>query len=319
MSKGKLTPDSMMSASRLAGLMGFSKYSTPNDELMFSIRALDGVEPQPFESEPADWGNRFESAILEKSCERLGLDTYNLDHTEPLFHEDVPLCCSLDGTADGRGKVVVTDPDAGIFVIGQDQIALDGIGVLEAKLTSQDAEDAPPLWRGPIQLQGQMLVTGAKWGAVCTLYRGTKLRIFLFARHDGTIKAIEHACVEFQKKLDEYKATQVVNHYPPQDTADANRLYPFGVDRDPIHLSSQCEELCQKILNAKVEIEELQALINSYEATLKEILADNTKGIAGKYTVSWPMRHYKAQPERVVPATEARSVRQSTLTIKESK
>ncbi len=29
---GKLTDDKAMSASRLPGLMGFSKYSTPNDD-----------------------------------------------------------------------------------------------------------------------------------------------------------------------------------------------------------------------------------------------------------------------------------------------
>ncbi len=37
---GKLTDDKSMSASRLPGLMGFSKYSTPNDELQFSINAI---------------------------------------------------------------------------------------------------------------------------------------------------------------------------------------------------------------------------------------------------------------------------------------
>ena len=37
------------------------------------------------------------------------------------------------------------------------------------------------------------------------------------------------------------------------------------------------------------------------------------------WEISWPMRAYKAQPERVVPATEARVVRQSTLKIKEAK
>ncbi len=37
---GKLTDDKAMSASRLPGLMGFSKYSTPNDELQFSINAI---------------------------------------------------------------------------------------------------------------------------------------------------------------------------------------------------------------------------------------------------------------------------------------
>ena len=33
--------------------------------------------------------------------------------------------------------------------------------------------------------------------------------------------------------------------------------------------------------------------------------------------LKWPMRQFKAQPERVVPAKDARSVRQKTLTIKE--
>jgi hypothetical protein len=36
---GKLTSDKVMSASRLPGLMGYSKYSSPNDELQFSINA----------------------------------------------------------------------------------------------------------------------------------------------------------------------------------------------------------------------------------------------------------------------------------------
>ena len=319
MSAGKLTPDTMMSASRLPAIMGFSKYSTPNDELAYSIRALDGQEQPPFESEPAEWGNRFELAILQRSVEKLRLDTYNLEHTEPLFSEVTPLCTSLDGTADGHGRVVTTDPDNGIFVVGQDSIVLEGVGVLEAKLTSQDAEDMPPLWRGPIQVQGQMLVTGAKWGAVCTLYRGTKLRIFLFARHENTIAAIMKACTDFQTRLDNYKQTGKIDHYPVFDSADANRLYPIGVDNEPVQLDDRAARLCDEIVNLKGVIEGAQEKINKHEAVLKEMLAENTKGIAGRYKITWPMRQYKAQPERVVPATEARAVRQSTVTIKESK
>ena len=39
--------------------------------------------------------------------------------------------------------------------------------------------------------------------------------------------------------------------------------------------------------------------------------------VAGDLVVSWPMRHYKAQPAKTVPAKEAYSIRQSTLSIKE--
>jgi hypothetical protein len=40
-------------------------------------------------------------------------------------------------------------------------------------------------------------------------------------------------------------------------------------------------------------------------------------GRAGRVVIKWPMRHYKAQPERLVAAKEAYSVRQSSLTVKE--
>lgn len=316
MSAGKLTPDTMMSASRLPGLLGLSKYSTPNDELRTSIDAIDGKEPPEFNVEAADWGNRFEIHILEQSCERLGLDTFNLVHQEAQFHEQIPLCCSLDGAADGDLRTYTTDPERGIFVVGDDSITLEGWGVLEAKLTSQDAEDVPPLWRGPVQLQGQMMITGAKWGAVCTLYRGTKLRVFLFRPHQVTQDAITEATKEFQAKLDKYKTTGEIDWYPPHDSADANRLYPTADDRE-IALNHNAEQLCALILDCKAQIKDLEDKINFYETSLKEHLRDASKGTGSHYKVSWPMRHYKAQPERVVPATEARAVRQSTLTIKE--
>ena len=319
MSQGKLTPDTMMSASRLPGLMGYSKYSTPNDELSYSVRALQGLDREPFESEPADWGNRFENHILQESCQRLGLDTYNLEHTHPLFAKDyLPLCCSLDGTADGRGRVLTTDPDAGIFVIGQDSIVLDGEGVLEAKLTGQDVDDIPPLWRGPIQLQGQMLVTGAKWGAVCTLYKGTKLRVFVFERHQATIDAITEAVIEFQKRLDHYNATKEVDFYPPANNQDANRIWPVG-DTEEVELDYSSEIWAQEITETKQEIKELQEVIEDRETKLKAKLQTAGKAVAGKYCITWPMRHYKAQPERITPAKQASVVRQSTLTIKEIK
>jgi len=47
------------------------------------------------------------------------------------------------------------------------------------------------------------------------------------------------------------------------------------------------------------------------------LLQDKPVGIAGKYKINWGMRNYKAQPEKITPAKEAYSVRQSTLTIKE--
>jgi predicted phage-related endonuclease len=69
----------------------------------------------------------------------------------------------------------------------------------------------------------------------------------------------------------------------------------------------------------KRQIAELQAEIEHAEKDLKAALKDAEAGIAGKYQVRWPMRHYAAQPEKIVPAKNAYAVRQSTLNIKEIK
>ena len=65
---GKLTSDKEMSASRLPGLMGFSKYSNPNDELQFSINAIDGKERPDIGNEAMAWGNTLEPVILSQAC-----------------------------------------------------------------------------------------------------------------------------------------------------------------------------------------------------------------------------------------------------------
>jgi hypothetical protein len=61
----------------------------------------------------------------------------------------------------------------------------------------------------------------------------------------------------------------------------------------------------------------MEEVVERAETNLKNMMRDATVGRCADWEVRWPMRHYKAQPERVVPAKEASSVRQSTLTIKE--
>jgi len=308
----------MMSASRLPALMGLSKYRSPNDELTASIAALKGEDWPDIGNEAMNWGNHLEPLILKETAFRLELVDLILDHPDARFHPDFPLACSLDGTADGRGQVIHSDHEAGIYVIGQDSIQLDGVGVLEAKLTSHMPEDMPPLWRGPVQLQAQMAITGAKWGCIATLYQGIELRLFLFAPHDQTVAAIRDACVEFDRKLKAWEDTGSIDFYPPQSSRDADRMYP-AAEEATIELDDRAQELAAKVLAAKIKIEQAEKERSDAEAELKNLMGTATRGVAGDLVVSWPMRHYKATPARTVPAKEAYSVRQSTLSIKEGK
>lgn len=313
---GKLTDDREMSASRLPGLMGFSKYSTPNDELQYSINAIDGKERPDIGNEAMGWGNRLEPVILGESCQRLGIEG-KFDITEPYKHRAFALQCSLDGIGHGDGREITTDPDKGIFVVGQDSIVLDGPGVLEAKLTKVMPEETPDLARGPIQLQGQMLVTGHKWGAVCVLYQGIEMRVFLFAQHKETQKAIIKAVQDFESRLETYRQTGAIDWFPPSSSKDLDRMYPVAAAKEEVELPPSIAELAQGILANKAAIRDAEAGIEQAEKLIKEALGQAEIGRAGNVVIKWPMRHYKAQSERLIPAKEAYSVRQSSLTVKE--
>jgi predicted phage-related endonuclease len=314
---GKVTPNTILSASRLPAVMGMSKYRTANDELQVSIGAIAGKTPPDISNEAMDWGNQLEPVILAETAKRLELSDLQLTHEKPYFHESIPLCCSLDGLADGRSQLIKHDPDNGIFVMGAPSIVLDGLGVLEAKLTGNAPETEPPLWRGAIQLQAQMDIMQAKWGAVATLYQGTKLHIFLFTPHQGTLDRIKEVALDFQNRLEIYKNEHRVEAYPAQNSKDADRMYAnASSDSEPVELDDAAAEYARMILEFKAEIDSRSELINQMETQLKELLQDKPVGIAGNYKVSWPMRSYKAQPEKVTPAKEAYTVRQSTLTIK---
>lgn len=313
---GKLTDDRQMSASRLPALMGYSKYSTPNDELQFSFNALDGKERPDIGNEAMSWGNTLEPVILAESAKRLGIKMFDTDIRKAYVHESLPLQCSLDGVGEGEGQTIVSDPANGIYVIGQDSIVLRGTGVLEAKLTKAFPEDAPDLARGPIQLQGQLLVTGHQWGAVCVLYSGMQLRVFLFAVHYETQKAIAKAVLEFQNKLDKYVKTGELDWYAPASSFELNRMFAIA-HKEEIELDGKAIELAQTILDKKLVIAACESVIEDAEIKLKQMLGDAEKGKAGNIVITWKMRHFKDAPEKLIPARKAYSIRQSNISIKE--
>ena len=312
---GKLTPDDMMSCSRLPALLGFSKFRTPNDELKYSINAING-EPNKFvEQEPMLWGNLTEKLILAEACKRLGVDIDQLAHDKPYFHPDIPLATSLDGTASGNDTSIYTDIAKGIYVMGHDSIKLDGYGILEAKLTAQEAEDNPALYRGVIQLQGQMDIMKANWGALCVLYKGTQLRIFLYARNEDQINMIHNAVTDFQERVDKYKTNDEIEWYPLSDSFEAARVFDHA-EKAEVTIP-EVEIQAEKIIALRDKIAEAEDAIDRLQRNIMEQMRDNEICNAGRYKISWPMRSYKAQPAKTVPAKEAYVIRQSKLSIKD--
>jgi hypothetical protein len=280
------------------------------------LNALQDVSEHFETNEAMHWGNLLEVPLLLEASARLGLSHLVLDHPKPYFHPDAPIACSLDGQGDGNGLVVSDNPDAGVYVVGAESITLDGVGVLEAKVTSVYPEDYPALSRGPLQLQAQMDITGAKWGAVCVLYQGTELRIFLFASHEETQALIRAKAREFETKLTHWTETGEVEWYDPATPAEYSTKWPGDANLDSVDLGEWGATLAERIVKAKEQIKTLETRITEDETELKEMLGNATLAHAEEFRISWPIRKYQAQPEKVVPAKPAHSMRQSTVTIK---
>ena len=246
---------------------------------------------------------------------------YQLDHPQAYHHPSLPLACSIDSTAEGSGQVVHHDPGNGIYVMNDSgQITLDGKGVVEIKTTATEPVESPPLHMGPIQLQAQMDILGCKWGAVAVLFRGSKLRIFLFERHEPTVQMINNLVLEFDEKVQHFKDTGEIEWYPAKDSKDAQRTWGQGdEDAPPIEMAGATDKIIETMLDAKAQIKELESVIDDCEKSLKERLQEHTVGTTARYKVAWPMRHYKATAERVVPAKPASTIRLNTIQIKEIK
>jgi len=314
----KLTSDTMLSCSQLPSLFGVSPYSTPNDTLTFCCKSITGEDARFKAGEAADWGNALEPAIIAEISKRLGLKSFTMPE-EAFKHDNLPLGASPDaiGYPDGK-QVIQHNPANGIYVVDGDSIELTGYGVLESKLTRGHPEDSLPLYRGPIQVQGVMMCTGLQWAAIGCLYSGVELRIYLFKTHQTTQDQITVMAEEFEQKLEHFRQTGEVDYYPASNSKDADLIWPHAKDAEVV-LSEHAEYLAQEIVMAKQNIKEQESHIDICEKDLKALMQDATVGKAGGYTIKWPMRHFKESAEKITPAKAAYSIRQSTLTIKESK
>lgn len=314
---GKLTPNDQLSASEIPVLMGASRFMTVNELLKQKMDVISGIEPEFKSNESMDWGNRLEAMILNESAVRLGLGNPKTNHDRPYFHESLPFACSLDGSVKGNGKTIMTDINTGVICANADEIVMDGEGILEAKLTAHDVESANelPLYRGVLQLQMQMDTYGAKWGAVCVLYKGTTLKVFVYQRDEEVIARIHEAITDFQRRLDKYKNNDEVEWYDIQDTREAASIFDEA-EKTEIDLSNKADHV-KKIVEIRDMIAELEERQKELEVEIMKDMRDHAYAKAGDYHVTWTMINYKATPEKVVPAKPARTIRASKLRIRE--
>jgi len=306
---GKVTPDNIATGSTIAAIMGHSKYQTPLEVYMTAINGRKEWE----QNMPAKVGDFMEDFVLTESANILGVSNLNLDHPEARWYEDL-LAVSLDGMADGNGITVYEDHTSGVHIVSdQGSITLDGHGILEAKTTRAAPVDVPPLYRGPLQLQAQMLCTGAQWGAVCTLYQGSELRIYLYRADQEIQQQIIAAAKDFQRRVHE------LDPYPALTPSEAIEKYPASEEKKVIDADDTLQQKIDQLAHIRAELKAYEQLAEDLQMDVMELMQDADECNAGRYKVVWPVRNIKAKPEqtKIIPAVEATRVRGKTLQIKE--
>jgi predicted phage-related endonuclease len=199
--------------------------------------------------------------------------------------------------------------------MNKDFIKLSGTGILEAKLTGQEVENTPAVYRGVIQLQGQMDIMEASWGALCVLYKGTQLRIFLYEYNEDQVNMVRQAAMEFNEKIEKYKRDSEIDWYPLATSAEATRIFDHA-EKEVIEIP-EIEIQAEKIITLREAIAEAEEAIDRLQRNIMDQMRDAEICNAGRYKISWPMRQYKAQPAKTVPAKEGYVIRQSKLSIRD--
>lgn len=312
--EGKLTPDDIISGSQVAAILGRNPYQTPNDTLKRAIDILSNVPQEPLTHESMHWGNTFEVDILNEGCKRLGLGNPKTTFNKAFFHKDLPLAVSLDGMVKGDGRTIQTDPTKNIFLMNRDELTLDGDIIIESKLTGQEIEADLPDYRGKLQLQAQMMCTGAKVGVVCVLYRGVQLRLFVYAEDLEIQKQIADAAIDFDRRVKKFKESQEIDWYDINTTKDATKI--FDEDSGEVVDLNDMEDSAKSILQIKDDIKDLEEQLEFHQSKIMAKMRDAKYANAGKYQITWGTINYKAMPEKIIPAKPARTIRVNSLRIK---
>lgn len=312
---GKVTTIQKMSASRLPSIMGFSPWSTPNDELATTIKARkEGVDHYDIQvGEAADWGNEFEDQIIRTAARRLGLKKLKLEYPEPYIYKDI-LQASLDGGAMADGLVINTDVANHVYVMNSgDSITLEGKGVMEAKLTRVAPKEAPDPYRGPIQLQGQMLCTGAQWGVIATLYQGVELYIYVYKADVEVQQKIVMACSDFERRVRDE------DWYPAMSATEAAGMKGDAPEDIEMEADDDLQEKIERLSHLRTELKAYQALVDDAQLEVMNAMGDANICHAKNYRITWPVRKIKAKSAQTkeIPAVEEHWARSKTLKLEE--
>ena len=89
-----------------------------------------------------------------------------------------------------------------------------------------------------------------------------------------------------------------------------------NISEDIKIIAEENELYVKQILECDRVIKDAQLHKELCMEKLKEALGNHTHGRLGPYSLNWGFTNYKAQPEKVIPAKPARTIRKKNIHIK---
>jgi len=317
---GKLTKDNGMSCSLLATAAGENPWKSKTECLDDLIKADSGENIRKEQTAIMSRGDILESVLLNTAITELNLDYGQTDILLPIAHTEIPLQGSLDGLCYAPdGMTIKEDPEKGIYVMNdKKEITISGEGVMECKLTSAYPEDEPPLWRGPMQLQGLMDIKRASYGVLVVCYQSIHWRYFIYPRHEAMVAQIHELVLDMDRRIKEK------DYFPPESTKDAAIVHS-APNEDHVDLNEEALDHIDLYNSAKKAIKGWQDIKDKAQVDLMTILGENTTGSIAvdsgltktTYVVKWGMRTVKPKPSKIVPEEPGYTVRSNSISIKE--
>ena len=260
-------------------------------------------------------GDLLEPVLITEAARRLGITELEAEVDYKIVHPKLPLEASLDGRCKAVNLKIKHNPDEGIFLVGHEELILNGDIPFECKCSSDyPSVGEPPKYLGVDQLHTSMDILDAEYGILIVLYQSTDLRIYVYKRDPKFAGQLSEVVLDFDRRVDEE------DYYPPQKPEHAANIFDIGDDENEKILTADMVDLIDTIQALK----EAQKIAKEKEAELMTDLmmsmGNHSKARAANYVLEWktlPAKKeqvkevtYKAAPERRAGYVKIRMVKE---------
>lgn len=260
-------------ASESAALLGKSSFKS-----YYSLWAEKSgqVETSDFDSERMAWGRRLETPIAHGLAEDFGFRIIEPDFV--LQDHELKAAATLD--------FFIPEPTESIL---ERLPNAKGAGVLEIKnvdsLIAQQKWDAgEPDISYLIQLQHQMMLFGATWGAIGALIGGNKGVLYCYEIHDDTVGVLRNAIRSFWANVRTGRVPEIDGS---QSTTDTIKIQTAQDDGTVEEISDPAiEDLCRQYKEFAAEERAAKEQKSKVQNQLKEFLGARKKVVSGDFSIS---------------------------------